>query len=352
MGTIITDPVSPGYPQQVRVPDPLEFVRAGGGVGTPVTIDGQDGNGGVVYTGKDPLARIRQRPGASLSVTVAGKDVDVVYGPADTAGDIEAAVNADAGAFALLGSLGTGTGAGLAGDSGGWVPLAPGSRGSVRPAFKALVERTAYVKGKVQGLVSGILTLAGAVIDGTGDQSVPPDAGKVQVGSGGTVRVVLDGITGFVEAAAAYLSGDLIVDNTGSNRAELNSFGLRLRGANAQPAYNAAGQTNRLTAMNFPKAWVLVATAGGTPNIEAGYNIASVTLGTNYIDVTFKEPMSSGKYTVSVGGDDADDPNRHLYWSCTLGNRQAAKVRIALKNNPLTATALTIDVTVMGPQPV
>mgnify|MGYP003480685253 FL=1 len=79
MGTTLT-PVSSF--DAVVCPNPGEPVRAGGGIGTKITIAGVTIDGELHYTGLVSGARVKHLGGASktLAVTVAGNDVTVQLG--------------------------------------------------------------------------------------------------------------------------------------------------------------------------------------------------------------------------------------------------------------------------------
>lgn len=137
----------------VKTPNPGEPVRAAGGVGLPITIEGNNGdaNGGVTYTALVSGARIRHKGGILqvLAVAVAGNDVDVQLdtdgagNPTSTANAVKAAV--DAVAAAVLTTAVTGTGAGTAGINAFWVSLAAGVQGSVRTPVQDLGDRTEFL---------------------------------------------------------------------------------------------------------------------------------------------------------------------------------------------------------------
>lgn len=138
---------------QVTSPNPGEPVRAGGGIGTPITIPGTGANGGVTYTPLVASVRVRHLGGVSqtLAVSVAGNDITVQLGTdgagnvTSTADDVAVEVGGDAGAAALVSVDVTGDGTGLAGISTVWTTLGGGVLGSIRTGLQNLADRTRYL---------------------------------------------------------------------------------------------------------------------------------------------------------------------------------------------------------------
>lgn len=161
MGTIATVTGGAGWNltalAQKKVPNPGEFVRADGGLGVPITIEGQNINGGVTYTGLVAGARIRHLGGVAqvLATTVAGADVTVQLGtdafaiPTSTAAQVQASVAAAA--AGIVSAAATGTGLGGAGGNPQWIALTEGPAGSVRPAFQALTDDVAFIADHAAG---------------------------------------------------------------------------------------------------------------------------------------------------------------------------------------------------------
>lgn len=162
MGTLLPRKVD-SWPPAVEVPNPGEPVRAGGGLGAPVTLSGHNGsqNGAVAYTATAAGVRVRHLGGAGLglAVSTSGPDVTVQLGtdalgnPTSTAAEVAAAVNAHPGAAPLLVAQALGSGADPAGVHPAWTPLAqPGSpRGSVRVPLTALQARTDFLGFRAGG---------------------------------------------------------------------------------------------------------------------------------------------------------------------------------------------------------
>jgi hypothetical protein len=59
MHTLTEQNMAGAYPSTITVPIPNEEHRAGGGIGTPITIEGADANGGLTYTAGVDGVRIR-----------------------------------------------------------------------------------------------------------------------------------------------------------------------------------------------------------------------------------------------------------------------------------------------------
>lgn len=156
MHTLTEQNMAGAYPSTITVPIPNEEHRAGGGIGTPITIEGADSNGGLTYTAGVDGVRIRHLGGTSqtLAVSVAGNDITVQLGTdggavvTSTATAVKAAFDAVPAAVALASVLVTGTGGGLAAmspNSGGYVEISDGAAGSIYPALRDLQGRTSYL---------------------------------------------------------------------------------------------------------------------------------------------------------------------------------------------------------------
>ena len=153
MSTIL--PLSDVFSSTVKVPNPLEPVRAGAGAGATIDGDavGNNINGVITYTGLQAGVNIRLLGGVSktLAVTVVGLDVIVQLGTNNVGtvtsnatavvGQIQGTPAAAALVTAVVSNLGNGTGFPSAMDS---LPVGTASLGSVRPPFETLANNTFY----------------------------------------------------------------------------------------------------------------------------------------------------------------------------------------------------------------
>lgn len=179
MGTTLT-PVSSF--DAVVCPNPGEPVRAGGGIGTTITIAGVTVDGELHYTGLVSGARVKHLGGASktLAVTVAGNDVTVQLGTdagsnvTSTATDVVNKILTVPAALALLSVTAGGTGLGTP-TVVDWVKLGSGPVGSIRISLQALLNRTKYIYDKI---ILGLLSFKSLTIDTTGETSVTPTPGQ------------------------------------------------------------------------------------------------------------------------------------------------------------------------------
>ena len=308
MGTTLT-PVSSF--DAVVCPNPGEVARAGGGIGTKITIAGVTIDGELHYTGLVSGARVKHLGGASktLAVTVAGNDVLVQLGTdaasnvTSTATDVVNKILTVPAALALLNVTAGGTGLGTP-TVVDWVKLGSGPVGSIRISLQALLNRTKYIYDKI---IFGLLSFKSLTIDTTGETVVTPTPGQ----------------------------GTADVWQTGNSLAEGGRFttsGLKFR--NVTALGNPAGTTalnNDLRPINITKAWGFLEASGGVLTVRDSCSTATAVISGLAIRVTMATPMTSIYYV----------PNVNLHYS-PLTTPAIAKLNI--KTNILSTSQFEIIV--------
>lgn len=188
------------------------------------------------------------------------------------------------------------------------------------------------------GIINATYALNGVVV-------TPAAVGSVVVPTPGNITSISGSNVGLLNSTTASVTN-------ASNSSVLTTGGLAFSGTDSQPAFNV-GLQNKLTSLGFVKAWALMTTDGvGGLALEDGANILTVALvaANPKIRIDFQSGMTSGEYLVMVYGDDASGVSRVLESSCSLGARAAGNVTITFANDPH-ATAMTIDVWILGRQP-
>ena len=280
MGTTLT-PVSSF--DAVVCPNPGEVIRAGGGIGTTITIRGVTLDGDLTYTGLVLGARVKHLGGASktLAVTVAGNDVTVQLGT-DAGSNVTSTATAVVNkiltvpaALALLSVTAEGTGLGTP-TVVDWVALGLGPVGSIRISLQALLNRTKYIYDKI---IFGLLSFKSLTIDTTGETVVTPTPGQ----------------------------GTADVWQTGNSLAEGGRFTTSaIKFRNVTALGNPAGTTalnNDLRPINITKAWGLLSTngTGGITVLDSCSTSSAIIIpGNGVIKVTMATPMASVYYVPNV----------------------------------------------------
>ena len=276
MGTTLT-PVSSF--DAVVCPNPGEPIRAGGGIGTKITVAGVTTDGELNYTGLVSGARVKHLGGASktLAVTVAGNDVTVQLGTdagsnvTSTATDVVNKILTVPAALALLSVTAGGTGLGTP-TVVDWVKLGAGPVGSIRISLQALLNRTKYIYDKI---IFGLLSFKSLTIDTTGETVVTPTPGQ------GTADVWQTG-TDLVEGG----------------RFTTSAIKFRNVGALSNPNPGTALK-NELRPLNIVKCFgtVEISAAGGIIGFYDGASYTPSIVG-NKIKITMLTTMSTAYYTV------------------------------------------------------
>lgn len=246
MGTIL--PESSTFDPQIVSPNPGEDVRASDSAGIAYLIAGVDFNGGVIYVGSNPLARVRHLGGISMSllVTVAGTDITVQLGTdgsgnvLSTANNVVTAFMANAMATALATASAQGTGASLAGINTVYLSLSQDVIGSVRPPFQHITNRTRYLYNKITGILAGTLSVKALTADGTGDLVVAPTPGNVTASNDMIASQDITAINGSIGA----FNGDVfaLAGNVQAITADVIA-GNELNGDHLQVARDVGGTT-------------------------------------------------------------------------------------------------------------
>lgn len=286
MGTTLT-PVSSF--DAVVCPNPGEPVRAGGGIGTKITIAGVTIDGELHYTGLVSGARVKHLGGASktLAVTVAGNDVTVQLGTdagsnvTSTATDVVNKILTVPAALALLSVTAGGTGLGTP-TVVDWVKLGAGPVGSIRISLQALLNRTKYIYDKI---ILGLLSFKSLTIDTTGETAVTPTPGQ------GTADIWQTG-------------------NSLSEGGKFTTSGIKFR--NVTALGNPAGTTalnNDLRPINITKAWGIVETTGGGGIvIRDSCSTTNAVVSGLAIKITMATPMESTYYVPNITLHNHPDP--------------------------------------------
>lgn len=274
MGTTLT-PVSSF--DAVVCPNPGEVIRAGGGIGTKITIAGVTTDGELHYTGLVSGARVKHLGGASktLAVTVVGNDVTVQLGTdagsnvTSTATDVVNKILTVPAALALLSVTAGGTGLGTP-TVVDWVKLGAGPVGSIRRSLQALLNRTQYLYDKI---IFGLLSFKSLTIDTTGENVVTPTPGQ------GTADVWQTG-TDLVEGG----------------RFTTSAIKFRNVGALSNPT-PATALKNELRPLNIVKCFGTITINMGSISNHDGASYVPSIVG-NKIKITMLTPMFSAYYTV------------------------------------------------------
>lgn len=200
MGTIL--PESSTFDPQIVSPNPGEPVRASDSAGIAYVIAGIDFNGGVIYVGINPSARVRHLGGLSqtLAVTVVGTDITVQLGT-DAMGNVTSLANqvvtafmGNAAAVALATASAQGTGNSLAGINATFLALSQDVIGSIRPPLQHITNRTRYLHGIDQGLIS-VKNIYADGVGGGANGSVGADIGSTAAVRAGTQMVAQTNIS-------------------------------------------------------------------------------------------------------------------------------------------------------------
>lgn len=351
MGTKLT-PASAW--SDVISPNPGEPVRAGGGTGTPISIGGDAGsvNGDLTYTGLVAGVRVRHLGGTSktLGVTVTGTDVDVQLetdgGGASTGTATATRTAVLTAAAALVTVTAGGTGAGAPGIEAWWHSIANGILGSIRTGLQALANRIRY-------MLSGARSFASLTVDGTGDLTVAPTAGRITASE--DVRATRDVLATRHIRATQDLSalGSLVIGTTGQITGDLTvgadidaltgrvSSVDHLASAGADVALlsgpklafsslttagdpgSSTGITNALLAPLIPKAWLRFTTDGaGALTVLDGSNITSAACvaGTGFVLVVIADNMKDVNYAVVANAADASGVPQNPAMYPTVGS--------------------------------
>lgn len=224
-----------------------------------------------------------------------------------------------------IGTTGAGTGAGIAATGGG----ASGTGG----VFMA-------GSGNGQGLdVAGTGTGVGATIQGGANGR----GALISAGGGNNAGAEISGTgTGAGVKAFAGASNANAVEATATGTGyAVNCLAGGVHFGGSQPASNADPGANMAHGTNQTKAWVNVETTGlGAYVINDAYNVASCSLASTYIEVTFARAFANADYACTVTNGDGTA----LSPSVDYANSTTGKVRIKLYDIAGTAQNFNTDV--------
>lgn len=163
------------------------------------------------------------------------------------------------------------------------------------------VTNGAGVTATGNGTNAGVSATGGATsgpgISGTG--GAPNGYGGSFVGVG--IGVGVEGQGGINGAGGLFRPGTAATASTRRTAITANNGDITFTGV-VNPNSNVA-HTNTLTAMNTPKAWALLTTAGGgstSVTVAAGFNVSSASVSGNTITMTLATAMASTNFAVSV----------------------------------------------------
>jgi len=304
MGTLLNE--IDEFTNRVKVPNPFEPVRAGDGIGVLYTIEGVDFNGNMDFTGLVTGARVRCIGGAShtLDVTVSGTDITIQ--PAtdgagvilSTAAQVLTKYLTVAAATTLATLTIPGTGLSLVGLNSNFLPLTNSVFGSIRPALRALTNRTRYL---FNGTLLATKTFKGLFIDGTGNVNVPtPVAGE--------------GI-----ASAAWRAGLVASQNLRHEPARLKALNVGTGAGDGNPPSGTALH-NELRAKTMMKSCGTVITNGaGAIATQDGANFVA-DINSGKIRITFADGFADTFYSVTLGVEGSVFAKPSIFWEFINSN--------------------------------
>lgn len=135
--------------------------------------------------------------------------------------------------------------------------------------------------------------------------------GKGVVGQGTGSGAGVQGIGGTTGVGGTFANGTAATGGTRQNAVTLTNGDLSMSGV-TNPT-STTGGTNILTPKGLVKSWGYFKTAAGVCTIQDGLNVASCSVGSALVTVTFTTAMANANYALIPGGSSNTTPTHATY---------------------------------------